>query len=346
MNSSISSSSESLLSSGWGRTWLLAAAAMLLFVCGWETYVRMHGTQAFQVENSAELWAQERARASALGSQAVVLVGASRMQMDIDIETMQRISHKTPVQLAISASPFMPVLRDLADDDRVSGTILVSLTMQDLVSQTSQSAAEQWVQSYRLARARGSASFYEPAEETLHQTVHKTFVSLSLGARPQNLLFGSRLGYVRTLPNRMQLADYESTDRAAAYRERVRRYIASGGEPVRQTVADFDARIAALNDVVERIRSHGGDVVLIRFPSTRRIWEIEQIRYPRDAYWDALAEHTTARTIHFADHPELMAFDLPDGVHLDYRDAPSFTAALSRLIWNAADPPPGTQLLR
>ncbi len=65
-------------------------------------------------------------RAAALGDAAVILVGTSQMQMGIDLPTMQRYSRDTPVQLAISASPFMPVFENLANDPRITGTVIVS----------------------------------------------------------------------------------------------------------------------------------------------------------------------------------------------------------------------------
>ena len=48
----------------------------------------------------------------------------------------------------------------------------------------------------------------------------------------------------------------------------------------------------------------------------------------RARYWDRLAEHTGAITIHFHDLPRVRELPLPDGSHLDLRDAPTFTAAL------------------
>ena len=36
----------------------------------------------------------------------------------------------------------------------------------------------------------------------------------------------------------------------------------------------------------------------------------------------------TARTLHFADHPELADFDFPDGIHLDVSDQKAFTRTL------------------
>jgi hypothetical protein len=39
-----------------------------------------------------------------------------------------------------------------------------------------------------------------------------------------------------------------------------------------------------------------------------------------------------ALAIHFEDHPALRGFQMPDGSHLDQRDAPAFSKALGEII--------------
>ena len=98
-------------------------------------------------------------------------------------------------------------------------------------------------------------------------------------------------------------------------------------------VPDIEARFARLEALVRKIEDRGGDVVFVTFPTTRRIWEMDEALYPKRLFWDELVRRTSARTIHFAEHESLSRFDLPDGVHLDYRDAPAFTEGLSLLVF-------------
>jgi hypothetical protein len=332
MLSSTSSSSDRLPRGNWARTWIAAAVIVVIVVGSWEVMLRVRGLGDTTVHDSVQLWARERERAAQLGKNAVILVGASRMQMGIDLNVMQRYTTKTPVQLAISASLFMPVLEDLANDERVTGKVVVSFTMQDFVSVTTDSVAAQWVQAYEGLRSSRTRLFSERLEEGLRAAAQSLLVSVGSGARPQQLFAGSGASYVRTLPDRSQRADYEIVDREAAYRRRVAIYL-SGEEPAFRVVPDFDARLAVFDDLIRKLQSRGAEVILVRFPTTRRIWEIDQILYPKRVYWDEVVKRTSARTIHFTDYPALMDFDLPDGVHLDYRDAPRFTAALSELIF-------------
>jgi hypothetical protein len=336
MPSSTSSSNDRLPRGRWALTWAVALVVAGTIIGGWETVLRVHGLGVASVDDGPELWAQERERAARLGKDAIVLVGASEMQMGIDIDTMRKYTTGTPVQLAISAAPFMPLFEDLADDERITGTVVVSFSMSSFCSTASDSISEKWVRHYARLRASRAQLFYERVENALRRAVSAALVSVGRGARPQQLLRREPTSYVRTLPDRSQHADYQIVDREAAYRHRVAVYL-DGEEPSLRAVPDLDARLSALEAMIRKITNRGGRVILVRFPTTKRIWEIDEIMYPRDVYWSALARRTSARTIHFADYASLSGFDLPDGVHIDYRDAPAFTAALSALLFEPAE---------
>jgi hypothetical protein len=334
MRSSTFSSSAARPAAGkWRGTWLAALVCVTLIVAAWEAVLRIRGLEVTSVEDSAELWAQERDRAAELGDDAVILVGTSQMQMSMDLPTMKRYTTGFPVQLAISASPFMPVLADLADDPRITGTVICSFTMGDFVRVTTDTRADQWVRRYRHVRESRTQVFYQRVENRLARAVGTLLASIGTGARPQHLVLTNPANYVRTLPDRSQRADYAIIDREAAYEHRVAVYL-SGAEPELMPVPDLDARFAELEGLVRKIEDRGGDVVFVTFPTTRRIREMDETMYPKRMYWDELVRRTDAKTIHFAEHASLSRFELPDGVHLDYRDAPAFTEALSALVFS------------
>jgi hypothetical protein len=332
MRSSTSSSSDRVPRGRWALTWALGVALAASIVCGWEVALRTRGIGVASVDDGPELWGRQRERAAVLGKDAIILIGASEMQMSIDLDTMRGHTTGIPVQLAISAAPFLPLLADLADDERITGTVVASFSMASFFSTTTDSLSEQWVRRYHTRRASHTRLFYERIEEALTRGVSSTLLSTGRGARPQQLLWTERTSYVRTLPDRTQRADYEIVDRDAAYRHRVDVYLA-GEEPSFRAVPDLDLRLSTLEGMIHKIEQRGGKVILVRFPTTKRIWEIDETMYPRGVYWSALESSTSARTIHFADYPSLSTFDLPDGVHLDYRDAPAFTAALSAILF-------------
>jgi hypothetical protein len=80
--------------------------------------------------------------------------------------------------------------------------------------------------------------------------------------------------------------------------------------------------------LVQRIRSHGGEVVFVHLPISGRLAELADQKYPRAQYWDLFAARTSAKVLHFRDVPALAALQCPDSMHLDQRDQRTFTLAL------------------
>ena len=333
MHLSTSSSSERVPQGGWLRTWVISLVIVAIVVTGWDWFVRARGLGDVAVQNTAELWIRERERAASLGDDAVVLVGASRMQGGLDLETLQAFSNAIPVQLAITASPLMPVLRHLANDVAITGTVVVSLDMPALRITESASDAQRWIAAYDDFKAGRTAVFYEPAEDWLHRGVDSVLVSFSRNARPHQLVLASTTGhYVRTLPDRSQRFDYSKIDSEKAYERRVQ-LMRGNDDPGFIDIPGIDDRFAEIEQLVEKLQVRGANVIFVRFPSSKRIREIEEISFPRDVYWDSFAAGTSARTVHFADYPELDNVDLPDGIHMDGSDQAEFTAALARVLF-------------
>ena len=333
MRLSTSSSSERVPQGGWLRTWIIALALTATLVAGWEWFVRARGLGDVAVTDSAELWIAERERAASLGDEALILVGASRMQSGLDLDVLADVTGLQPVQLAISAAPLMPVLRHVAIDPAITGTVVVSMDMPSLRIVDDASQADLWTSAYDDFKAGRTAVFYQPVENRLRQLLDALLESFSRNARPHQLILASTTrSYVRTLPDRSQRLDYSKVDRDAAYQRRLR--LASDGEssPYLFEIKGIDDRFGEIQSLVATIQARGGRVVFVRLPSARRIREIEEIMYPRDVYWDKFAALTSARTIHFADYPELQGFDLPDGVHLDASEQPAFTRALAGIL--------------
>lgn len=338
MHLSTSSSSERVPQGGWLRTWVVALVVVAVLVTGWEWFIRARGLDDVAVSNTAELWIRERERAATLGDESLLLVGASRMQGSVDLDVLQTFTDAKPVQLAITASPLMPILRHLAEDPAITGTIVASLDMPTLRILDEESDAERWIGAYDDFKAGRTAVFYQPAEDWLHQAVDSVLVSFSRNARPHQLILASTTGsYVRTLPDRSQQLDYSKIDREEAYQQRVR-LVRGYTEPRLIEIPAIDERFAEIEALAAKLQARGTKIIFVRFPSSKQIREIEDIQFPRDIYWDRFADLTNARTIHFADYPELGAFDLPDGMHLDASEQKAFTAALARVIFGEQRP--------
>jgi hypothetical protein len=90
----------------------------------------------------------------------------------------------------------------------------------------------------------------------------------------------------------------------------------------------LEARFAETAKHVARIQARGGKVVFLRLPVTGPLAEREEQLAPRAATWDRLVRENKVPAIHFADHPELRAFDCPEWSHLSAEDSVEFTRHL------------------
>ena len=75
-------------------------------IAGWEFFWRAQGFIP-SLHDNAMLWSLARSRASELGSDAVVLVGSSRMQMGIHREALARTTGWRPAALRHTPLPML-----------------------------------------------------------------------------------------------------------------------------------------------------------------------------------------------------------------------------------------------
>lgn len=353
MPSSTSSSSQRLPHLAWWRILLGALLILAAFVAAMEVRLAARGFRPSVIDSEA-LWLQQRERASALGSHALILVGASRMQLDMDLHVLQRETGLEPVQLAIDGSPFTPILAGLARDPTIRGTVLVEFEDNVVADPDLNDQVSGWETQYERQQHQHRVPDFAMSEAYLTDFLHGMLRSYADGTRPITALLQRILNpqptpqYLTMLPDRSMLADYSRISIPAIYYGRAIRNL---GETVNiapdTTYAQLDAmlkkRIAALKPVddtayrrdsreiaamADAIKAHGGRVIFIVFPRSGDVKDMDERRYPRKEFWDRFAAATTAPVLNFEDVPALRGFTCPDGSHLDYRDRPRFTRAL------------------
>jgi hypothetical protein len=306
------------------------------------------------VVDSERLWAQQRKRASDLKDQAIILVGASRIQLDMDLDVVRKISKLEPVQLAIDGSPFMPVLQDLAQDPNVTGTIIVSVNTNLSIDEKSRSSS--WVKYYENNIKNNDKEPYKVINDAITIFFENNMVTRLEGAKPYTVIsalafkeasFGN---YLVTHFDRSRDADYNKVKMPQFYMQRLQRHygknIPRGKVSIEEFFSTYENKINNIksinnSDYVDKINylisliniieDRGGNVVLVRFPTSKLIWDIDHKKYPREKFWNELTK-LHKRSIHFSDYPSLSKFDLPDGSHLDIRDKKEFTESLMRVF--------------
>lgn len=366
MLSSTSSSNQRLPKAPWSRVLLGGLAIAIAFGGVLELRLAARGFRP-DVDDNDQLWAHERARVSSLGDRALVLVGASRIQLDMDLGALRRVTGLEPVQLGISGSSFVPVLEGLARDERVTGTVIVDFVPRFIA---------EWDDSRDNGEAANYQRYYElsakrfplnarASEAVLSRWRAQLLRAYADGGTPLSALLTRILSphplpqYLTMLPDRSRLADYRRVPMPGFYYGRVERDLDSNPQlPPGATYADLDnvlrAEIAKLGPEniagfrrhlqdlqaqVDAIQKRGGHVIFVEFPTSGLVREMIGRRYPRNEFWDQLVRTTTARTLHYADDPMLSRFTCPDGSHLDYTMRPLFSRALASALGLAETDP-------
>ncbi|NIJ54473.1 hypothetical protein [Dyadobacter arcticus] len=327
------------------KTACLAGTFVILFLIGWESYLRSQGfTLSYNDDES--LWANARNRIYDTSPAAPVIVGTSRAKFDIDLKTWKSITGKVPVQLAIVGTNPRPVLRDLASDPEFKGTVLVDV-LEALFFQPDGSFMEISAKKRLDYYPRWSLSQQAGFHINRQLEDHLIFLDeerFSLNSLLKRLPIESRPG-VFVFPNFPIDLEYALPDGqltftdnflkdTTALREMTDVWTKLGLTNTKRGIGgDTLTRvIQSVAKSVNQIRARGGQVIFIRFPSSDPVWKAEQQAYPRELYWERLLKDTGVTGIHFKDYPELSKYVCPEWSHLSPADARIFTKDLTRII--------------
>src|SRR5688500_4934030 len=103
MPSSISSSEARELAHApaaeWRRVLWTALLVVAAIAAAIEVGLRLRGYSP-TVQDSPQLWSRFRSAASSAPADSLILVGSSRIQLDVDLDVLQRETGRLPLQLA------------------------------------------------------------------------------------------------------------------------------------------------------------------------------------------------------------------------------------------------------
>ncbi len=350
---STSNSKARLPKGKWGTAWLF-----VLIICGGSIFfceykIRKNGYTP-SIVDSAQLWLNERQKASRLGDKALVLVGGSRVQLGIDIKTLGQMTGLTPVQLSIDGNPAYPVFKNLAEDPDITGTVIVALYGGTGLP-TKDCLAWKWVNFYQENKKR-EIEPYRKINNYIRNILESHLVTKLEGAKPSLvipslILKGGSGNYLITNRDRSRDADYSKVKMPEFYAKRVYRHLGEHKEALkRNTLESFFAyhedivahaepkdnspflkQSKEMIRLADKIEQRGGKVIFIRFPTSKLPLRYDMKCFPRDLFWDKFAQKYP-RTIHFLDYPSLSNYDLPDGSHLDKKDKKNFTFHLTSIL--------------
>lgn len=352
---SISNSEHSLSRLHWLTVFGGALLMLLAYVFVTEAALAEKGFDK-TVNDTAARWLNERERAAALGAQALILVGASRIQLDVDLDILRQKTGLEPIQLAIDGDSYVPVLQGLARDPAIRGTVVVDLMPGPVSFDIGPTGRSQRYQAeFDALSAQGFQwPSYHASDAWLADRIGRQLINYADGGRPWDSLINRLINtkataqYLLTFPDRSRQADYQRVVMPDFYLNRVFRHIGNPSEieanqPIghmAQQLANYikglkptldsaqsEKGLADLERAVSAIQSRGGRVFIMAMPTSGLVLEADSRRFPRALYWDRVVASTSAHTIHWQDHPALSGFICPDGSHLDKRDTGAFTNA-------------------
>jgi hypothetical protein len=321
---------------------MLMVVLVFIAIAGWEICLRSKGFET-SFDDDPALWAHQRDRVYESSDKATVFIGSSRIKFDLDIETWQNITGQEAVQLACVGSSPLPLLKDLADDEKFKGRLVVDVTEGLFFSTNSSRRPNERLKYYKEQTPAQRAGFH------VNRVLESQFVFLdkdwlSLGAYLDHVPLENRKGvfhfpgfpsdFGRVKFNRQEYM----TNKFAADTslQNVVKKIWAGFDSDTTfhptTGKKLDSIFTVVKTSVDKIKARGGEILFVRTPSSGSYLSRENKNYPRENYWDRLIANTNCPGIHFKDYPELSHFICPEESHLSLTEAKAFTTHFVSLL--------------
>jgi hypothetical protein len=322
---------------------ILMAIIVVVFIAGWELYLRSTGV-TISYDEGKELWANQRARVYQSPSRATVFIGSSRIKFDLDIDTWQKITGRKAIQLAMEGNSPVPILEDLAADPRFAGKLVIDVTEPVFFAADDAPVRHEQKEniSYYKDRTPAQRASFVLDHALESQLVFLDKTGLSLNAQLDELPIPSRpnvfmppifpLDFSRVTFSRQDkmsnrfLADSNLQKRV----QNIWVFLQKAGMAYKSQHPE-DPAPAIMQRVVAavgKIRSRGGEIVFVRTPASGPMEMGEEKGFPRSKYWEPLLASTHCKGIHFADYPATAHFVCPEWSHLSPSDAVIYTHAL------------------
>jgi len=328
------------------KTLIIAITISIVGLGAWEMYWRSQGYYP-TIDDNKELWAVERARLKDMSTDDVVFLGSSKVLFDIQLNEWENETGKRPVQLASAGSSPLPTFRDIVENTDYTGTIIVGVTPGLFFSTTYPLALPwKWPQT-RIDHFHDRTY----AERLNHQISlplqkHLTFLSanelewsddLDLKALLKRIKIGDRIGEgMPPFYNFFDIAEdrnvmmTERTAKDTAFANTIKKVWKFYGKEA--PPPDKDATMAFFVEDAKKFIAKGGNLILLRCPSSGGVKMGESHGLPRANYWEDLLKQTNVKGYHYEDYEQFKNLECPEWSHLSATDARFFTTELAKIM--------------
>ncbi len=327
---------------------IIASIICILSITAWEFYWRSQGYYPTLNDEKA-LWAKERAKVEKATRNDVIIIGASRIYFDIQKKVWEKGTGIKPIQLASTGSTPLPALHDIVENTDFKGTLIVGVTPGLLFSTTFPKAMP-WdrIQSkvdyyFDMTYAQKSNYFLSvPLQENLvlmsadeeewadDIDLKSLLRQADLGKRTKDPIMPPFYNFGDVSSDRnMTMSKRTPTDTAFANSIiRVWQFFGKGAPP-----PDKDATTAYFVKDAEKFIARGGNLILVRPPSSGGTRQAENMFLPRERFWDSLVGLLpTVKNYHFEDYEQLKKLSCPEESHLSKEDAEYFSKELANIM--------------
>jgi hypothetical protein len=275
---------------------------------------------------------------------ATVFIGSSRIKFDTDIDNWESTTGEHAIQLACVGSTPLPVLDNLANDEKFKGKLIVDVVEGlffaihgadrrplDGIKQYKEKTPAQWASFHINHLLESQLVFLDKEWNSLGAKLDQ----LPLKDRPGVRNFkGFPSDFGRVKFNRQEYMTNKMAGDTSISNKVISIWQMFGRANTEPPISGktLDSLLTAVKVSVDKIKARGGKVIFVRPPSTGGYRAAEKKFYPREAYWDKLLTTTGTDGIYFEDYPVLAKLNCPEESHLNLRDAKVFTNEIIRIL--------------
>jgi len=323
-------------------------AITLSFVClvAWELYWRSQGHLP-NIDDNKNLWANQREKLDDIKDNTIVFIGSSRILYDIQLDIWKEETKTDPVMLAAQGSSPIPILKDIVENTDFNGTIIAGIT-EFLLFSTIYQEADFMKRPQSLVDYYYNRTYAQRLNHKLSIPLQKNLAFIRDGDEDwdsdvdlKTLLRefrDDRAGPVYpdwnnfeeiTLERHMKMPVRMETDTAYANTvKNVWKFLLSGDNPP----PDKEGTSSAFVELAKKFKAKGGNLILVRCPSSGMFKEIESMAFAREENWDPLVEKSGATGYNYLDYDQFQNLFLPEWSHLAAKDAQFFTKELINIM--------------
>jgi len=326
---------------------IIAILLSLTTLIVWEFYWRSKGYYPTLNDEKA-LWAIKRSKVEKATKEDLVVLGSSRAYFDIQLDEWESVTGKKPIQLASTGSSPLPTFHDIVNNSNFTGTVLIGITP-GLFFSTTFPGAFPWNRPQSKVDFYKNRTYAQRLNYQLSIPLQQNFVFMSADEEEwaddidlKSLLRSIHLGNRTKAPvqppfyyfgdvnldRNMRMTSKTATDTAFANTiKKVWDFFGKGAPP-----PDKESTMKYFLEDLKKYKEKGGNVVLMRCPSSGGVRMGENMGLPRTEFWDDLVEQAEVKAYHFEDYESLKHLVCPENSHLSGEDADYFTREFIKIL--------------